>query len=400
MLFQTVDSPFNKDCLAYYSTGKIFYSLEDLLKETDISRTWSYSTSLNSFKQIQYASIYSQTNKLSEYRFSSENQRKEFNRLSSLFKNYLLSLKKSKIQYSDICLYDFVPERFLIDFSELKNQICSEVFSNTEKPMNHDFLVETSDLILGWGMVPVKFDSNNLPSQYSSWKIKIQNSSNRIKLNLFGTKTGRFSEQSNSFPILTLPAALRSFLKPRNHWFLELDFNAAELRTALALSEIEQPEEDLHEWVRKNIFNSKTLTRDGAKKKIISWFYDSSQENPIAEKFFKKSELLEKYLKNNQIVTPRGKVIESDREHGLNHLLQATTHELAVERAIKITKMLENKRSFVVSTIHDSVVIDVHYDDRDMIQSLREIYSNTSLGKFPVKARLGKDFGDMKLVKV
>ena len=54
---------------------------------------------------------------------------------------------------------------------------------------------------------------------------------------------------------------------PQNDWFLELDYNAAEVRTLLALSGKDQPEEDIHEWNIKNIYDG-DLTREEAKRKI------------------------------------------------------------------------------------------------------------------------------------
>ena len=63
----------------------------------------------------------------------------------------------------------------------------------------------------------------------------------------------------------------RSAIEPTNDWILELDYNAAELRTLLALAGKEQPNEDIHQW------NSEILgvSRDEAKKSVISWLYGS-----------------------------------------------------------------------------------------------------------------------------
>ena len=69
----------------------------------------------------------------------------------------------------------------------------------------------------------------------------------------FKSKTGRLVTK-NSFPILTMDKNYRKILKPNNDWFIEFDFNAAELRVLLGLLGKEQPQEDLHEWNKKNVY--------------------------------------------------------------------------------------------------------------------------------------------------
>ncbi len=56
------------------------------------------------------------------------------------------------------------------------------------------------------------------------------------------------------FPILTLDGEYRSILKPKNNYFVEFDYNAAELRVLLGLSGKAQPQEDMHQWNIDNIY--------------------------------------------------------------------------------------------------------------------------------------------------
>ncbi len=92
-----------------------------------------------------------------------------------------------------------------------------------------------------------------------------------IKYNPFGTKTGRLTTQKNSFPILTMDKKFRKILKPQNKWFVEFDYNAAEIRVLLGLLGVDQPHIDIHDYNAYELFDGK-LTREESKKRIFRGF--------------------------------------------------------------------------------------------------------------------------------
>ena len=67
---------------------------------------------------------------------------------------------------------------------------------------------------------------------------------------------------------LTMDRKYRRVIEPTNDFFVELDFNAAELRTLIALQGKNQPAEDIHEWNVKNVYRG-LVTREEAKKENI-----------------------------------------------------------------------------------------------------------------------------------
>ena len=77
-------------------------------------------------------------------------------------------------------------------------------------------------------------------------------------------------------PILTLNRSLRHAIKPQNDYFLELDFNGAEVRTLLGMLGSPQPVNDVHDFHLTNVFNS-LVSREQAKTLFFSWLYGSRQ---------------------------------------------------------------------------------------------------------------------------
>ena len=93
------------------------------------------------------------------------------------------------------------------------------------------------------------------------------------------------------------------------------------------------------------------------------------------------------------------RVISADKHHALNYLIQSTTSDVVLSRAFKIAEKLKNKNSFISFTLHDSIVIDFDDTERDCVQELLEIFSETPFGKFQVNLSAGKSYGDMRRIE-
>ena len=102
---------------------------------------------------------------------------------------------------------------------------------------------------------------------------------------MFGSVTGRLTTYPDSFPILNLKTEHRDILMPRNDWFVEMDYNGAEIRTLLSLAEKEQPVEDIHEWNMKNVYRN-LVTRDEAKKRFFAWLYNPNSEDYLTSRAY------------------------------------------------------------------------------------------------------------------
>ena len=63
---------------------------------------------------------------------------------------------------------------------------------------------------------------------------------------------------------------------------------------------------------------------------------------------------------------------------------------------IKIYDILEGKKSNIAFCVHDSIVIDLHAEDKHLMNDIINEFSNTRFGKFKTSIKTGKNFGDLK----
>ncbi len=394
MLFQTLDD--KKRCHGIYQGGNFYYNKFP----EHMTKSWSYAPYLKG-KDVVYAYLYAQGQTLGDV--CPEHLQEDWDHISSKMKAFIRSFSEAKIDLNDVCFFDLVPESFLIQLCEIKNRICEHVFETCEKPENYDFLSDLSVLTADISQNKINFDESFLKSNLNDvkvrgWLKKVRNCHPYVNYNIFGTITGRLSSQKGSFPILTLPRLYRRCIKPTNDWFLELDFNAAELRTVLALSGIKQPQQDIHAWNAKNIYAGK-YSREEAKRKIISWLYNPSAVHYTAARYYNRDMIKEKYWDGHHVNTPFSRRIKADYDHALNYIVQSTTSDITLRQAIKVSNILRDKKSHIAFCLHDSVVVDLSFEDRDVVEELVQTFADTDLGKYYINASIGKDFGNLKKIK-
>jgi hypothetical protein len=390
LLFQALDE--KEKCVGIYANGQIYKDLPE-----NISRTWKYSTFLEN-KQVEYANIYCEGKTLSEV--CPEELKEDFDRIWSKLKAFYKSFTTAKISLNDHCFFDLVPEGFLKEYCMIKDKITQHVFDNYEKPSNYKNMVEISKLTTQIRQQKLNIDLSVLNNDLSDPRTKdfykkIMRTDPYIKYNPFGTKTGRLTTEKNSFPILTMDKKFRKIIKPNNDWFVELDYNAAELRVMLGLLKQEQPYIDLHQHNSYELFDGK-LDRDQVKKRIFSWLYNPNAEDEVLSKAYDRDALIDTYWDGNMVKTTYHRDIPSDRYHALNYLLQSTCSDLILDKAIIISEMLKGKKTKIAFIIHDSIVLDYADEDGDFINRVYWEFQDTPFGRFTTNAAGGRHFGDMK----
>jgi hypothetical protein len=391
LYFQTLDD--KGECVGVYKDGKLYF--KDLPE--GLKRTWKYAEYLEE-SDVEYASIWCGNRSIDDVwpDVLVDDWLAVEGKLKAFYRSFVLA----KVNMDENCFFDLVPKQFLLEYCEMRNKITQYVFEKYEKPQNYDFMVDLTKVLTKIKHQRLNIDVSSLSDRAHLPKFrqaakKYAQIDPYCRYNINGTKTGRLTTQKNSFPIMTMDKDFRSIVKPTNDWFVELDFNAAELRTLMALGGSEMPLEDIHGWNARNLFNTRT-TREEAKQGFFSWLYDENKIDPNLSKVYDRDKVREMYWDGENVKTMFGREIEADRKHALNYIIQSTTADLVLRQVIKIHDMLRDMKGFIAFTIHDNIVLDLPDEERYTIPMMIEKFSDTELGKFFVNVKAGKDFGNLK----
>jgi len=387
VLFQTLDD--KEQCIAIYLDGRITDELPD-----GLTKTWNYSNFLKD-RDVEYAKIYCGGKTLDEV--CPDYIKEDWDKINNRMKAYHRSFTEAKIDLRQNCFFDLVPERYLLTYYDLRNHITGHVFANYDKPANYDLILGMTKIAnqIKYQNLNTNLDGVTITPKLRDFLKKNDPSCAYINYNIYGTKTGRLSTMNGSFPILTMKKEFRNVIKPTNDCFLELDFNAAELRTVLALNGQEQPSMDLHDWNVKNIYRG-LGTREQAKKRVFAWLYNPNSEDKLTNRYYDRGLVKDRFFSNGKVKTVFDREIESDDYHAFNYIIQSTTSDLFMKQMMKVHNFLKDKKSFIAFLIHDSLVIDFDKSELDRISEIRQIFPQTIFGDFRSSIRIGKNYGDMK----
>jgi hypothetical protein len=394
MIFQTFDD--KKDCLAVYTDNALFLNY---IPKKELTHTWDYSESMQN-SEIKYAKYYCNGMTLSEA--CPAHLKKEWDSTHRQLRAFYTSAQQAKLNLNDHCYFELLPKHFLLKYGNIKNEITSYVFNNYKKPADYEFRADLIKVLTEIKNNRLNIDLAPLKSRMHEYKVrqflqKNQNVQPYIDYNMYGTKTGRLT--ASGFPILTLQRGYRKILKPNNDWFLEMDYNAAELRVMMGLSGKTQPKDDIHDWNRENIFKG-SESRESAKKRAFAWLYNPESKDRALNKEYDREFVLQKYFNGAQVTTIWGRTIDSDEHHALNYIIQSTAADLFLRQMIKVWELLKDRKSSIAFCLHDSLVIDLCEEDGPLIHEIKEAFADTDLGKFKVNVSGGRNFGEMKEMNV
>ncbi len=310
----------------------------------------------------------------------------EYKKNSTRIKTCLDTYKICDINKKNFKLIELVPKNILIDFGDTINKITDYVLDNNKIQSYYKNLMEICEIVDDIKSRKVNFVSDEETELFTKLK-----KNKKMIYTVFSGKTYRLGTGHNSFP-MNLKKEWRSLIVPENHLIADLDFNGMDIRIFIGLLGKEQPETDIH------LFNQELLgTRDRneTKLKFFSWFYDETKTNIKLDSYYDRHFLLDKYVdKDYTILTPYDKQVKSDSFHCLNHLIQTTASFVFWEQAYKVFNKLRNKKTFIKFLNHDSIVLDIHKDELELLKELQDIFSQTNkFGKFKTTLKVSERWG-------
>ena len=391
MIFQIIDD--KKECRGYFANGKT--RLKSLPES--VTGTWDWSELIED-RDVILAKIIAGGKTIEQA--CPDHLKERLKARERKIKAHIRSFITAKVNLSDVCFYNLVPERDIQHYYNLLNEVTEWVINNNPKPKNYRLMhninimckeIATQEIRFNKGKWKqhAKKDQKAMYLVNSHWEGK-----SYVNYNPWGTVTGRLGLNEGSFPILNLKSSLKDIIEPKWDCFVELDFNGAELRTLLHLSGHPQPHEDIHDWNQINIFNN-NISRDDAKKQIFAWLYNPSSK-AVETDYYDKRKVLERHYAEGVVSTPFGRTIPSDDFHALNYLIQSTSSDNFLDRASAIQRYCKGLKTNVAFLVHDSIVLDVPLSEKQRIKEIVEIFENTKLGKFKVNINVGKNLGELK----
>jgi len=390
MFLQFLDD--KPDCPCYYVGGEAMMTLEG-----NNFKTWSWNPNIPSDTDV--AQIWVGGKTLEEV--CPENLKDKFKLIDNKLKAMYRSFALAKIDLNETCFYDLVNDGDLKEYATLKDKITEFVFQNYPRPSNYGFMVSLYETLAQIERNNVNIDWDWLATKRFTQKgkavwDKLQNSNKKIAFSPYGSKTGRLTLKDNAIPILNLDKEYRKVFKPNNDWFVEFDYNAADLRSFFYVLDKPQPKGDLHDWNTTVVYKN-AIDRDQAKKAMFAWLYDLNKEDQQLEKYYERNKILDTFYKEGKIVNPFGREIECDKDHAIPYLIQSTTADYVLRRLNEVNVLLKDKNTKIFTTIHDSIVIDLDWSERAIINDILAVLRKDN---FVVNTSTGKNFGEMREIKL
>lgn len=312
----------------------------------------------------------------------------KFNRLQNV--NELIPLVKHYEKWE--CLYDQVKEYLGL---EIDNEFYTEYCKQYQYIEKQGILIENSRF-------STFFESNWQP--YSIQENIIYTSYNLYNL------TTRPTNSFNSVNFLALnkdDGSRESFI-PKNHLFLEFDFDAYHLKLIANLIGYEFNKVDsIHSILGREYFKTGTLTEvEYTESKAITFqqIYGGIRKEYRHIEFFNKIDEFihtawQAYIKDSEYILQTGRPLHLPKisltpQKLFNYIIQNLETRQNVLILKKLNAALENKKSKIVLVVYDSFLIDYSLDDGKQV--LLDIKNIIEQEGFTIKVKVGKNYSILK----
>ncbi len=367
--------------------------------------------------------------------------KEEFLACERIFSAHTRALSASKVDADCIPLAKLMPRDIINSYMNLRVRVIEELFVALNErvidryremvwPVFLDILkIENAGIRIDEQFVRDQLKRSDLAVHetkfFKSTKELLKDGFVRTIVSPAGSKTARFRSEGGFHAMGVPHGVCRKSIISRfdGGSILSLDFNAIDYRSLVKvvndprLNEIYAGARDFHAVTAAQLNDLDPNIRAIAKQMTYTRVYGGSEESLQRQVQLPMEKLKTLLVKLDALFTPitdfRVKLSEKARQDGYLHTpaghrievarddhdgkiigLFAQTYSSAVfNRAIHIAlSILKDFKSMLIFTVHDELDIDLHPDERHIIDLLREAIENDT--GFVVKAKVGRTYSD------
>lgn len=271
-------------------------------------------------------------------------------------------------------------------------------------------------------------------AEINSAKIKSRKDYNLITVEYSNkrTKTGRITAHDNYNP-QNLPkiGEERKQIISRfdNGRIVSFDYTSFEARISMFLSGDNKFIDkyrlsDLHHETATILYNREDVSddeRDVAKNVNHALLYGAGEEtlidilstfdNPddkiyqirqfLSPLMTKSREMMKEFKDRGYIVNKWNSIIRTDKVHAsFNNYIQSTASEIIVDKTLEIRKLLNgHRRSQFLFQVHDSIVLDLHPEEMDLIDEIKRTLSTCGDMTLTLSIKAGRSYGELEPIE-
>jgi len=181
---------------------------------------------------------------------------------------------------------------------------------------------------------------------------------------------------------------------------VQFDFDAYHIRLLANLLDVKLPSTSFHTEMAKLYFKSNDVTDEiytKSKQLTFELMYGLTDETHDIELFEKVKCLRNSYKDNSTLTLATGITLPSNQlteNKQFNYYVQSLEAQSTIPKLQVIQNILKNTTNHIVLYTYDSVLLDMHSVDMDVVGHVQHILEEH--GKFPVHIHHGKTYGQLE----
>lgn len=110
----------------------------------------------------------------------------------------------------------------------------------------------------------------------------------------------------------------------------------------------------------------------------------------------KANDIREVYKDKDYLVNEWGSIVRTEKVHAsFNNYIQSTASEIIVDKVFEIKRLLQGKKSQFLFQVHDSLVFDIHPEEKSLIKSIGNVLSMHKDMRFTLAYKVGENYKNL-----